>query len=457
MPVIYDPATTAAATFARTPFAGNAIPVERIDPVALSLLQRYPLPTSSGTANNYRRTAQRTRRPGSMGRRVSTTGSRRTAIQLFARITEFRDRFTPGDAAARRQRCDQRHTRTTGTLSQCVRVELPAHLSANLLNELRVGDTRRRVSRDRDDAWLRPRAWRWSTPGIPSNARFPTTLPTFLISGYQQLGSPPNTASHFNTSVTEIADTLTWVTGRHTWKFGADWRWERLNVIQPPSPTGSFTFNSLGSDLPGVANSGTPLASFLLGQVQTFSIDLQQSAIRERARFAEHFVQDDWKVDRPRLTVNAGLRYTLNFPSTEINGQTAVFNLETQQLEYPGYEAGSPAEEEQLRSAARPGVSGDGQDGLSSGYGLVWIEMAGITTPFTTPTFPFLQTVSQRALDTISPAFVLQQRPDDRAHRADTDCRTRARRVRGGPHARVRVCAAVERRGPAGAHAEYGR
>ncbi len=48
---------------------------------------------------------------------------------------------------------------------------------------------------------------------------------------------------------------------------------------------------------------------------------------------------------------------------------------------------------------------------LSAGYGLVWIEMAGITTPFTTPTFPFLQTVSQRALDTISPAFVLQNGP----------------------------------------------
>src|SRR6185295_3179835 len=48
---------------------------------------------------------------------------------------------------------------------------------------------------------------------------------------------------------------------------------------------------------------------------------------------------------------------------------------------------------------------------LSSGYGLVWIEMAGITTPFTTPTFPFLQTVSQRALDTISPAFILQRGP----------------------------------------------
>jgi hypothetical protein len=42
---------------------------------------------------------------------------------------------------------------------------------------------------------------------------------------------------------------------------------------------------------------------------------------------------------------------------------------------------------------------------------VVWIEMAGITTPFTTPTFPFLQTVSQRALDPINPAFVLRDGP----------------------------------------------
>src|SRR4029079_12777649 len=48
---------------------------------------------------------------------------------------------------------------------------------------------------------------------------------------------------------------------------------------------------------------------------------------------------------------------------------------------------------------------------VASVSGLVWMEMAGITTPFTTPTFPFLQTVSQRALDTISPAFLLQNGP----------------------------------------------
>src|SRR5207247_7819113 len=96
-----------------------------------------------------------------------------------------------------------------------------------------------------------------------------------------------------------------------------------------------------GSDLPGVANSGTALASFLLGQVQNSSIDLQQKEIQERAHFQEYFVQDDWKVT-DRLTFNPGLRYTLNFPSTEINGQTEVFNLDTQQLEYPGTNAVRP-------------------------------------------------------------------------------------------------------------------
>lgn len=93
-----------------------------------------------------------------------------------------------------------------------------------------------------------------------------------------------------------------------------------MNVLQPPSPTGSFTFSNLFTDLPGTANTGTPLASFLLGQVQQFSIDLQQDQIPNRARFQEDSRQDDWRLG-DRVTLNAGLRYTLNFPSTEMNDQ----------------------------------------------------------------------------------------------------------------------------------------
>jgi hypothetical protein len=49
---------------------------------------------------------------------------------------------------------------------------------------------------------------------------------------------------------------------------------------------------------------------------------------------------------------------------------------------------------------------------LRAGYGVSWIEQAGITTPFTTPQFPFIQTVSQRTLDNITPAFVLSSGPN---------------------------------------------
>src|SRR6185436_16430212 len=68
--------------------------------------------------------------------------------------------------------------------------------SSRLLNELRVGDTRRSV--DRSAAQLPTAAGSaLNIPGIPSTARFPNTMPLFAPSGYQQLGSPSNTASNF--------------------------------------------------------------------------------------------------------------------------------------------------------------------------------------------------------------------------------------------------------------------
>jgi hypothetical protein len=406
VPIIYDPATTVGS--ARSPFPNNTIPLNQMDSVALTLLQRYPLPIAAGTSNNYRRTANEIDDQDQWDARLDHRfpGHR---DQVFGRLSYFRDAFEPVTPLPDGSGV------TTGTLGPqdttawAFASNYQHTFSANLLNEVRVGDTRRTVGR-RATQLSASAGGALSIPGIPATAKFPNTLPTFAISGYQQLGSPPNTASEFNTSVTEVADALTWLKGRHTLKMGLDWRWERLNVVQPPSPTGSFTFNALGSDLPGAPNTGTPFASFLLGQVQLFSIDLQQGPIQERARFQEYFIQDDWKIS-DRLTINPGLRYTLNFPSTEINGQTAVFNLQTQALEYPGTEPVRPLKK--YNFGPRLGAVYRVTDStiVSAGYGMIWIEMAGITTPFTTPTFPFLQTVSQRALDTISPAFRLQNGP----------------------------------------------
>ena len=404
VPAIYDPATGTS----RSQFPGNLIPLDRMDPVARALLERYPLPTSPGTANNYRRVGNETVDQDQFSVRVDHrfAGNR---DQVFARVTMFREQFLPvtpfpdGSGV------------TTGTLgpqdtaASSFASSYQRTFTGNVFNELRIGDTRRSV--DRTAAQLGGSASATlGLPGIPSDARFPNTLPTFLIAGYQQLGSPPNTASNFNTSVTQVADSLTWLRGSHTFKIGADLRWERLNVLQPPSPTGTFTFSNLFTDLPGVANTGTPLASFLLGQVQQFSIDLQQDEIRNRAHWQEYFVQDDWRLS-DRVTLNAGVRYTLNLPSTEQGDQAAVFNLETRQLEYLGRD-GRPRAARQLHKlnfGPRLGVVGRVTDSTvaRAGYGMVWIEQAGITTPFTTPVFPFLQTVSQRTLDNLVPAFTL--------------------------------------------------
>jgi hypothetical protein len=409
VPVIYDPATTIGSL--RSRFPGNTIPLARIDPVARALLDRYPLPTSGGTANNFRRLGNESVDQDQFSVRIDHRLS--PSDQVFGRLTRFQETFIPVTPLPDGSGVTAGTLGPQDTGSWSFASNYQRTLSANALNELRLGDTRRTV--DRSAATLASAASAaLGLPGIPSNARFPDTMPTFLIAGYQQLGSPPNTASDFSTSVTEMADSMTWLTGRHAIKFGGDLRWERLNVVQPPSPTGSFTFSNLFSDLPGVADTGTPLASFLLGQVQQFSIDLQQQEIRNRASVQEYFVQDDWRLSG-RFTVNGGVRYTLNLPSTEENDQVAVFNLRTRVLEYAGRDG-------RLRAARRLhkrnfgprlGVVARVSDKTvaRAGYGMVWIEMAGITTPFTTPVFPFLQTVSQRTLDNITPAFVLAGGP----------------------------------------------
>ena len=409
VPTIYDPRTTVGST--RQPFANNTIPRSAIDPVALSLLDRYPLPTSAGTSNNYSRTANELDNQNQGDVRLDHKFAS-SQDQVFGRLTYFGSQAEPVTAFPDGSGTIPAGSVAVGpqkTSAWAFASNYQHTFSGTLLNEVRVGDTRRTV--ERGAAGLpTPAGSALNMPGIPVNGAFADTLPTFAPNGYQQIGSPANTASDFGTSVTEIADSLTWLKGRHTVKMGLDWRWERLNVVQPPWPTGNFAFSTVGSDLPGVTGTGNAFASFLLGQVQNFAISFQQEQIQERAHIQEYFIQDDWKVSE-RLTINPGLRYTLNFPSTEINGQTAVLNLDTRLLEYPGDEPVRPLKKNNFGPRFGAVYRLTDRTVLSSGYGLIWIEMAGITTPFTTPTFPFLQEATLRTLDNISPAFILANGP----------------------------------------------
>ena len=115
---------------------------------------------------------------------------------------------------------------------------------------------------------------------------------------------------------------------------------------------------------------------------------MQQEEILPRASILEFFAQDNWKASH-RLTINLGLRYTLNFPSTEADNQGAIFNLETEQLDYLGVNSypESARQLHKLNFAPRLGLAYrlTERTVLRAGYGVIWQEQAGITTPFTVP------------------------------------------------------------------------
>ncbi len=78
----------------RQQFPNNTIPGSAMDPVALSLLERYPLPTNTATANNYSRTANEIDNQDQGDVRLDhkfATGR----DQAFGRLTYFRGHAVP--------------------------------------------------------------------------------------------------------------------------------------------------------------------------------------------------------------------------------------------------------------------------------------------------------------------------------------------------------------------------
>ncbi len=395
-------------------YAGNIIPIGDFDATARVLLARFPLPTIAGAANNFTRIANEEQNQNQFDIRLDHNFG--VSGRIFGRYSYAKDFSNPvAPLPEGSGSITNGASGVTDTKADALVLNYTQTLASDIINELRFGYTARTVNRrspalvGSDTTVLR---------GLPTAARFRETLPTYQIAGFQQLGSSPNTATDFSTNVTEIYDAVSVNRGRNSFKFGGDFRRERLNVVQPPSPTGNYTFSNVLSNSQGASGApgglasvtGNALASFLLGQVQTFSIDLQPNEIRPRAAFLELFAQNDFRASS-RLTLNLGVRYTLNFPSTERDNQAAVFNLETQQLDYLG-RGGNPTAARRLHKlnfAPRVGLAYRMTDKTvaRAGYGVVWIEQAGITTPFTTPFFPFVQTVAQRTLNNVNPAFQL--------------------------------------------------
>ncbi len=417
---IFDPTSTSVVNGVpvRQEFPNDVINIP-FDSAAQSLLERFPKPTNlTAKANNYARTANDTDHQNQFDFRVD--GSRGSHDVAFGRYSYFSDVEQPvtplpdGSGAVTGSVLGTGNvTGASNVLGQQAAANETHIFSAHLLNDLRLGYTRR--GNNIEGATLGDTASSaLGIPGIPTNAAFNNALPLFTITGFQQLGSSASTFSQYQTSVWQVVDTVGLTRGRHAFKAGLDFRWYQLNAVAPPNPTGSFAFTVTGTNQQGVTKSGNAMASFLLGQVDTFQIDLQQSKIRPRDHIEEYFVQDDWKAT-DRLTLNLGARWTLHMPSTEKTDQGAVFNLSTQQLDYLG-KNGYPRSARELHwnnVAPRIGFAFmvTPKTVVRSGFGIVFIDQSGITTPFTTPQFPFIQNVQQKTQDNLRSAFALSQGP----------------------------------------------
>ncbi len=425
---IYNPSTTTvngSGYKVRTEFPNDTINVP-LDPIAVALAKRFPTPTSSDAANNYSRVANDIDHQSQFDIRID--GSFSAKDRAFGRYTWYNEVEQPVAPLADGSGVISGTVIGTGgvaglsnVLGQQAVFNETHTFTPRLLNDFRLGYTRR-GNTIAGPQLANSASAALGIPGIPNNAAFSNALPLFTFTGFQQLGPAANSNSAYQTGVWEMVDAVSIARNRHAFKAGVDMRWYQLNAVAPPNPTGSFAFTTTGTDqqdpATGKTTGGNAIASLLLGQVDTMQIDLQTSKLRPRDHIFEFFVQDDWKLS-DKVTLNLGLRYTLHFPSTEKNNQGAVFNLSSQQLQYVGVNGNSKSARQLHYANLAPRVGMAVQITPKTvariGAGVVFIDQSGITTPFTVPQFPFIQSVTQKTSDSIAGAFALSTGPSVQA------------------------------------------
>ena len=126
-----------------------------------------------------------------------------------------------------------------------------------------------------------------------------------------------------------FSDNIIWNHGKHTWRWGGDFRRVQVNTDTDGNPRGSFVFTGLNtSEMSGgqpVAGTGYDFADFLLGLPQQTSEQFGESN-HFRGNFWDLYAQDEWKM-RANLTLNLGVRYEYVSPLTEVNNRLVNLDL----------------------------------------------------------------------------------------------------------------------------------
>jgi len=120
-------------------------------------------------------------------------------------------------------------------------------------------------------------------------------------------------ASQFADNVYQVNDSVSWVRGKHNFKFGGEARLLQFNVRRLTQSSGEFDFDPAQTSKNGVG--GDAVASALFGLVNQATLNFGGFSGVRYKNFS-FYGQDSYKLT-PRLTLNYGLRYDYNLPATE--------------------------------------------------------------------------------------------------------------------------------------------
>jgi carboxypeptidase family protein len=323
---IYDPTTAV-----RAAFPGNMIPTGRFDPIAVKMMQLYPLPTSPGLSNNFAYTNQRTQNNHATDVRIDHRFSNSDSV--FTRYSYNKtDTVTPSlcppvdiggrtidptcivGGAATGNYAGPNYTTAHNVVGSWVRV-----FSSTMISEIKGNYSRPDIlslgpnhKSNLGDFLGIPNANTGAdeTSGLPLMEMRPTT--------FAAVGETQWVPLQIYNRTSQIAGSITIAKNAHNLKFGAGLVLRSFGVLQSNSAQGLWGFDSTttNSGVAGSASGGHAFASFLLG----FPADVRRLYTPGMPHYHSNepsvYVQDDWRATS-WLTVNLGLRYDVFTPLTE--------------------------------------------------------------------------------------------------------------------------------------------
>jgi hypothetical protein len=327
---IFDPATQRVANGVpcRTAFPNNTIPTTRFSTVAQNLLPYYPLPTNSAQFNNYSLASVSPINNTTETIRVDYNASEKN--KFYASYSSRENNLTTGGFAQLPFPVSP-NTWKQDFLTHFGRFGWDYIISPAVLNHFNFGYNRSN-SINFQQSIFAGKDWN-GLVGIgnaPVSRNFPqiTTGPGGCSSCVVNLGYSPQNDDNIDNGW-RFNEDVSWQKGRNSFKFGVDYRLQQYSPLNFPTANIDFRTNqTAGTNQSGVeSNTGYGFASELLGAASSgnFGAGISSRQPRWTQYYLSLFAQDDLKVTNS-LTLNLGLRWSLDTPRHEAHNNTSNFS-----------------------------------------------------------------------------------------------------------------------------------